>query len=177
MPKPPAGLSVAARHSCGSVRRQGWRTAQTGSVCGRDGAGESSSSPRARGQTQKQSERATPIAPEVARAVALVRPEPRYRWPRFAHHYWPTKVSRALSQRWMRPNRMFRPAALLLADHHSRDSTGQPALGALKAFMLLAEAPAGSLTRCLLNLNSHNHKQHAGRPCFSLAIQIERSSA
>jgi len=105
--------------------------------------------------------------------VTLVRPKPRQcRWPCFAHHYWPTKVSRALSQRWMRPNRVFRPAALLLADHRSRDSTGQPSLGALKAFMLLAEAPAGSLTRCLLNLNCHNHNQHAGRPCFSLAFLI-----
>jgi hypothetical protein len=26
------------------------------------------------------------------------------------------------------------------------------------------------------NLNSHNHNQHAGRPCFSLAVQIARSS-
>jgi hypothetical protein len=24
------------------------------------------------------------------------------------------------------------------------------------------------------NLNSHNHNQHAGRPCFSLAVLIER---
>jgi len=56
-------------------------------------------------------------------------------------------------------------------------STGQLALGALKAFMLLTEAPAGSSTRCPLNLNSHNHNQHAGRPCFSLAIQNERSTS
>jgi hypothetical protein len=28
-----------------------------------------------------------------------------------------------------------------------------------------------------LNLNSHNHNQHAGRPCFSLAIQIKRSTS
>jgi hypothetical protein len=27
------------------------------------------------------------------------------------------------------------------------------------------------------NLNSHNHNQHAGRPCFSLAVQIERSTS
>jgi hypothetical protein len=47
----------------------------------------------------------------------------------------------------------------------------------LKAFMLLTEAPAGSFTRCPLDLNSHNHNQHAGRPCFSLAIQIEHSTS
>jgi hypothetical protein len=29
----------------------------------------------------------------------------------------------------------------------------------------------------LPNLNSHNHNQHAGRPCFSLAVQIERSKS
>ena len=27
------------------------------------------------------------------------------------------------------------------------------------------------------NPNSHNHNQHAGRPCFSLAVQIERSTS
>ena len=69
---------------------------------------------------------------------------------------------------------MIRSVALLLADHCPRDSTEQPALGTLKAFMLLTEATAGSSTRCPSNLNSHNHNQHAGRPCFSLAIQIER---
>src|SRR5258705_8258839 len=37
------------------------------------------------------------------------------------------------------------------------------------------KAPAGGFKRCLLNLNSHNHNQHAGRPCFSLAVLIERS--
>jgi hypothetical protein len=66
--------------------------------------------------------------------------------------------------------------ASVLADHCPRDSTGQPALGALKAFMLLTEAPAGSFTRCPRNLNSHNHNQHAGRPCFSLAVAIGRLS-
>jgi hypothetical protein len=39
------------------------------------------------------------------------------------------------------------------------------------------KAPAGGFKRCLLNLNSHNHNQHAGRPCFSLAVQIERSTS
>jgi hypothetical protein len=73
----------------------------------------------------------------------------------------------------MRPSRMFRSATLPLADHEARRR--QPALGALKAFMLLTEAPAGYFTQCLLNFNSHNHNQHAGRPCFSLAVQIERS--
>jgi hypothetical protein len=53
----------------------------------------------------------------------------------------------------------------------------QPALGTLKAFKSLTEAPAGSFTRCPPNLNSHNHNQHAGRPCFSLAVQIERSTS
>jgi hypothetical protein len=76
----------------------------------------------------------------------------------------------------MRPSRMIRSAALLLVDHCPRDSTGQLALGALKAFMLLTDAPAASSTRCPPNLNSHNHNQHAGRPCFSLAFQIERST-
>jgi hypothetical protein len=28
-----------------------------------------------------------------------------------------------------------------------------------------------------LNLNSHNHNQHAGRPCFSLAVLIEGSTS
>jgi hypothetical protein len=28
-----------------------------------------------------------------------------------------------------------------------------------------------------LNFNSHNHNQHAGRPCFSLAVLIERSNS
>jgi hypothetical protein len=54
---------------------------------------------------------------------------------------------------------------------------GQPALEALKAFMLLTEAPAASTTRCPPNLNSHNHNQHAGRPCFSLAVLIEHLSS
>jgi hypothetical protein len=72
---------------------------------------------------------------------------------------------------------MFRSAARLLTDHSSRDLTGQPALGALKAFMSLSEAPAGSFAQCPLNVNSHNHNQHAGRPCFSLAVQIERSTS
>jgi hypothetical protein len=95
-----------------------------------------------------------------------------------AQHHWPIKVfGRPLPRRWMRPSRMFRSAALLLADHCSWDSTGQPAPGALKAFMLLTEAPAGSFTQCPLNLNSHNHNQHAGRPCFSLAVPIERSTS
>jgi len=31
-------------------------------------------------------------------------------------------------------------------------------------------APAGEFMRCPLNLNSHNHNQHAGRPCFYLAV-------
>jgi hypothetical protein len=53
----------------------------------------------------------------------------------------------------------------------------QPALGTLKAFKSLTEAPAGSFARCPPNLNSHNHNQHAGRPCFSLAVQIERSKS
>jgi len=39
------------------------------------------------------------------------------------------------------------------------------------------KAPAGGFKRCPLNLNSHNHNQHAGRPCFSLAVQIERSTS
>jgi hypothetical protein len=37
---------------------------------------------------------------------------------------------------------MFRSAALPLTDHSSRDSIGRLALGALKAFMSLIEAPA-----------------------------------
>jgi hypothetical protein len=77
----------------------------------------------------------------------------------------------------MRASRMLRSAALLLTDHSSRDSTGRLALEALKTFMSLTEAPAGSFTRCPLNLNSHNHNQHAGRPCFSLAVQIEPSTS
>jgi len=32
------------------------------------------------------------------------------------------------------------------------------------------KAPAGEFTRCPLNLNSHNHNQHDGSPCFYLAI-------
>jgi len=39
------------------------------------------------------------------------------------------------------------------------------------------KAPAGGFKRCLVKLNSHNHNQHAGRPCFSLAVQIERSTS
>jgi hypothetical protein len=95
-----------------------------------------------------------------------------------AQHHRPAKVfGRPLPRCWMRQSRMIRSAALFLADHCPRDSTGQPALRALKAFMLLTEAPAGSSTRCPPNLNSHNHNQHAGRPCFSLAIQIKRSTS
>jgi hypothetical protein len=118
--------------------------------------------------------------PEAARAVdrgpaeavpVLLTP------PRAQHHPTAIVFGRPLPQCLMRRSRMIRSAALLLADHCSRDSTGQPALGALKAFMLLTEAPAASSTRCPPNLNSHNHNQHAGRPCFSLAIQIERSTS
>jgi hypothetical protein len=43
--------------------------------------------------------------------------------------------------------------------------------------MLLTEAPAASFTRCPSNLNSHNHNQHAGRPCFSLAVLTECSKS
>src|SRR5258705_11109232 len=39
------------------------------------------------------------------------------------------------------------------------------------------KAPAGHFTRCPLNLNSHNHNQHAGRPCFSLAVLIEHPTS
>jgi hypothetical protein len=149
VPKPPAGLSVAARDTLavqsGDKAGARLRPEVCAAVMGRGFFVIA----RARGQTQKQSERATPIGPEAPRAVTLVRPKPRRcRWPCFAHQHWPTRVfGRPLSQRWMRPNRMFRPAVLLLADHCSRDSTGQPAPGALKAFMLLTEAPAGSFTR------------------------------
>jgi hypothetical protein len=59
----------------------------------------------------------------------------------------------------------------------SRNSAGRPALGALKACRSLTEAPAGYFTRCPLNPHSYNHNQHAGRPCFSLAVQIERSTS
>ena len=111
--------------------------------------------------------------------MTLVRPKPRpCRWPCFATITGRRRSSVARCRGvGCDRTKMFRPAALLPADHCSRASTGQPAPGALKAFMLLTEAPAGSSTRCPPNLNCHNHNQHAGRPCFSLAILIERLTA
>jgi len=67
VPKPPAGLGlgVAASDTARvSVRRQGWRTAQTGSVCCCDGRGEPSSSPDER-QTQSQGERGASVLAEA----------------------------------------------------------------------------------------------------------------
>ena len=112
--------------------------------------------------------------------MTLVRPKPRRcRWPCFARTITGRRRSSGARCRSVECDRtkMFRPAALLPADHCSRDSTGQPAPGALKAFMLLTEAPAGSSTRCPPNLNCHNHNQHAGRPCFSLAFLIGRTKS
>ena len=93
------------------------------------------------------------------------------------YHRQAKVFGRSLPRCWMCLSRMIRSAALLRADHCPRDAMGQPALGALKAFMLLTDAPAASSTRCPLNLNSHNHNQHAGRPCFSLAFLIGRTKS
>jgi hypothetical protein len=95
-----------------------------------------------------------------------------------AQHHWPTKVFGCpLPRCWMLPSRMCRSAALPRTDHSPRNSTGRLALRALKAFMSLSKAPAGSVTQCPPKLNSHNHNQHAGRPCFSLAVLIERPTS
>ena len=86
-----------------------------------------------------------------------------------ARHYWSPKVfgRRCTVLDASEPN-----VQVGAAPPHGSLFTGldgrQPALGALKAFKSLTEAPAGFYTRCLLNLNSHNHNQHAGRPCFPL---------
>ena len=173
MPEPPAGLGVAASDSlavqsgdeAGERLRPEACAAVIDEASLRHGA--------ARGQTQRLDEWGASVlaeaSPAVARGPAEAAPVP-LALPR-AQHHWPTKVfGRPLLRCWMRPSQMFRSAALPLTDHSSRDSTGQPALGALKAFMSLTEAPAGYFTRCPLNLNSHNHNQHDGSPCFYLAI-------
>jgi hypothetical protein len=96
-------------HSCGSARRKGWRTAQTGSVCGRDGAGESSSSPAREGRRRNKvsapfrscpTQRGCDLGPAEAAPVPLAL---------LRDHHWPTKVfGHPLSQRWMRPNQNVR---------------------------------------------------------------------
>ena len=110
------------------------------------------------------------------RLSIVVRPKPR----QCSWH----SLSRSIIDRRRSSGARCRGAGCFRADCSGRRrssswmySTGRLALGALKAFMLLTEAPAGSFTRCLLNLNSHNHNQHAGRPCFSLAVLIERSTS
>jgi hypothetical protein len=149
-------------------------------VCRRDGRGEPSSSPGERASAETGGERGASVLAEASPAVApgggrscASAAGPALRAASLADE----GLGRPLPLCWMRPSRMFRSAALLLTDHSSRDSTGRLALEALKTFMSLTEAPAGSFTRCPLNLNSHNHNQHAGRPCFSLAVQIERSTS
>jgi hypothetical protein len=153
-------------------------------VCRRDGRDEPSSSPGERASADTGGERGASVlaeaSPAVARGPAEAAPVPLV--PPCAQHHWPTKVfGRPLPLCWMRPSRMLRSAALLLTDHSSRDSTRRLALEALKTFMSLTEAPASSFARCPLNLNSHNHNhnhnQHAGRPCFSLANLIQRSTS
>jgi hypothetical protein len=47
----------------------------------------------------------------------------------------------------------------------------------IESIHVVDRSASRSSTRCPPNLNSHNHNQHAGRPCFSLAIQIERSTS
>jgi hypothetical protein len=104
-----------------------------------DDAG-SSSSP-ARGQTQRRGERGASV---LAEALAAPARGPAENWAALtvsrAQHHWPTKAFARVLPRC--PSRMFKPSALPLADRSSRDSTGRLALGALKAFMSLIEAPA-----------------------------------
>src|SRR5258708_6064732 len=69
---------------------------------------------------------------------------------------------------------MFRSAALLLTDHSSRDSTGQPPLGALKVFMSLTQAPA-RVPKRTRNLRIIPTTCARPRRRFYLAVQIERS--
>jgi hypothetical protein len=39
------------------------------------------------------------------------------------------------------------------------------------------KTPAGEFMRCPLNLNSNNHNQHDGSPCFYLAVQPSPESS
>jgi hypothetical protein len=51
------------------------------------------------------------------------------------------------------------------------------ALGILICKAFRKKTPAGEFMRCPLNLNSNNHNQHDGSPCFYLAVQPSPESS